>query len=105
MLQSNIPYTRLCGQPTDISTLCESEWYEWVIYRVEGQQFPYNHNKLGQLLGPATYTVSAISQWVLTGTSDIIPIQTLGELTPAEYNSHSIKERMEEFTKVIKKTQ
>jgi len=44
-----------------------------------------------------------MSQWVLTGTGDVMPIQTLRALTPAEYNNHSIKERMEDFTKVIKR--
>ena len=44
-----------------------------------------------------------MSQWVLTGTGDVMPLQTLRALTPAEYHNHSIKERMEDFTKVIKR--
>ena len=37
LLQGNTPHTKLTGQLTDISSLCEFGWYEWVIYRVEGE--------------------------------------------------------------------
>ena len=36
LLQNSIPHTKLTRQPTDISSLCQFGWYEWVIYRVDG---------------------------------------------------------------------
>ena len=36
LLQNSTPHTKLTGQPTDISDLCEYRWYDWVVYRVEG---------------------------------------------------------------------
>ena len=44
-----------------------------------------------------------MSQWVLTRTGDVMPIQTLRHLTPAEKNNPSIQERMREFDEAIKK--
>ena len=37
LLQNNTPHTVLARQPTDISNLYEYGWYDWVVYRVEGQ--------------------------------------------------------------------
>ena len=102
-LQNSTPYSRLTGQPTDISALCEFGWYDWVIYRIEGQTYPYTHKKLGRVLGPATNAGSVMSQWVLTKSGDVMPIQTLRHLKPAEKNNPTIQERMKEFTNAITK--
>ena len=91
------------GQPTDISALCEYSWYDWVIYRIEGQQYPYTHKKLGRVLGPARNAGTTMSQWVLTKTVDVMPIQTLRHLTPAKKANPLIQERMKEFDQAIKK--
>ena len=103
LLQNSTPHTKLSGQPTDISALCEFGWYDWVIYRIEGQSYPYTHKKLGRVLGPADNAGSVMSQWVLAKTGDVMPIQTLRHLTPAELNNPTIQERMKEFTAAITK--
>ena len=82
-MQNNTPGTHLTGQPTDISALCEYDWYDWVIYRIEGQQYLYTHKKLGRVLGPARNAGTTMSQWVLAKTGDVMSIQTLRHLTPA----------------------
>ena len=102
-LQNQTPHTKLTGQPADISHLCEFGWYEWVIYRIEGQSYLHNHQKLGRVLGPTTNAGSVMSQWVLTSTGDVIPIQTLRSLTNSEYNNDSMKQQMNDFTTKIKK--
>ena len=43
-----------------------------------------------------------MSQWVLTSTGNVMPIQTLRPLTDAEYNNKSMKDRMNLFDKIIK---
>ena len=70
LLQNSTPHTKLTGQLTGISALNEYGWYDWVVHRVEGQQFPTQHQKLGRMLGPAKNSGSAMSQWVLTSTGD-----------------------------------
>ena len=102
LLQGMTPYTMLTGQPTDISTICEYGWYEWVVYRIEGQKFPLQHQKLGRVLGVARNAGSAMSQWVLTAAGEVMPIQTLRSLSPAENHNPSIKERKRDFDKFIK---
>ena len=102
LLQGQTPYSKLTGQPTDISALCEYGWYEWVIYRVEGQKFPTQPRKLGRVLGPARNAGSAMSQWVLTAKGEVMPIQTLRALTPAEQNNPAMKERMTAYDNFIR---
>ena len=80
-LQNQTPHTRLTGQPADISHICEFGWYDWVVYRVEGQSYPHNHQKIGRILGPAHNAGSIMLQWLFTSTGDEMPIQTLRLLT------------------------
>ena len=101
MLQGLTPHSKLTGQPTNIPALCEYRWYEWVIYRMEGQKFPTQPRKLGKVLGPARNAGTAMSQRVPTTTGEIMPIQTLRALTPAEQNNPVMKGRMNAFDKFI----
>ena len=101
MLQGQIPHSMMTGQPTDISNICEYAWYEWVIYRIEGAKFPVQHQRLGRVLGSSHNAGSTMSQWVLTVTGDVMPIQTLRRLTPGELNSPSMRVRQKEFDEAI----
>ena len=102
LLQGQVQKTRMTGQPTDISAICEFGWYQWVIYRVEGEKFPFQHQRLGRVLGPARNAGTAMSQWVMTAPGDVMPIQTLRALTKAEDNSPTMKDRKRDFTNYIK---
>ena len=102
LLQGQVPSTRMTGQPTDISAICEFGWYQWVIYRLEGEKFPFQHQRLGRVLGPARSAGTAMSQWVMTASGDVMPIQTLRALTNSENNSPTMKERKRDFTRFIK---
>ena len=102
LLDGSTPHTKLTGQIADISNLIDFGWYDWVIYRVEGQKFPFQHQKLGRCLGPATHAGNTMSQWVLTRTGDVMPIQTLRRLTESERNNKSMIDRMNEFDVEIK---
>jgi len=102
LLNGQTPYSKLTGEPTDISSIIEYDWYEWVIYRKEGVQFPYQHQKIGRALGPSQNAGNAMAQWILTGSGEIMPIQTLRCMTDAEKNNPSMKDRMKEFDEYIK---
>ena len=101
LLDGTTPHTKLTGQMADISHLIDFKWYDWVVYRVEGQKFPFQHQKIGRVLGPATNAGNMMSQWVLTRTGDIMPIQTLRRVTESELNNQSMIDRMKDFDKVI----
>ena len=73
-----------------------------MIYCIEGQKFPNQPRKLGRVLGPARNAGSAMWQWVLTAKGEVMPIQTLRALTPAEINNPSMKERMKAFDEFIR---
>ena len=102
-LNGQTPYSRLTGEPTDISSIIEYDWYEWVIYRKEGVQFPFQHQKIGRALGPSQNAGNAMAQWILTGSGEIMPIQTLRCMTDAERNNPSMKDRMKEFDDLFQK--
>ena len=69
---------------------------------MEGQKFPHNHQKLGRALGPSRNAGSALSQWILISTGNVMPIQTFRRLTNAENNNESIKQRMSDFNAKVK---
>lgn len=100
-LQGMVPYTRLTGQPCDISHICEYEFYEWVYFRDSGKLFPKQKEQLGRCLGPAKHAGNVMSQWILNKNGKILPIQTLRSLTPAELRSDIEKARRDEFDKAI----
>ena len=65
-------------------------------------QLPLQHQRLGMELGPLKNYGSAMSQWVLTGTSDIMSIQTLRQLTPSERSIPVMLKQIKEFDEQTK---
>ena len=104
MLKGQTPETYLTGNATDISAISEFGWYEWVVYRLEGEIFPHQSRKLGRTLGPARNAGNALSHWVLTINGKVMPVQTLRHLTEAELGSESMKKRMSHYDQCIKKS-
>ena len=80
LLEGQPQYFRLMDQPTDISSICQLGWYDWVVYCVEGHTFPLQNQRLGRALGQSNNSGSAMLQWLLTGTGDIVPLQILRQL-------------------------
>ena len=88
--------SKVTGQPTDISNLCEFGWYEWVQFCYDNNQFQEPHEQLGRCLGPAEHAGRVMSQWVLNKHGNVLPIQTLTKLHDDEWtNRDEIKERGE----------
>ena len=101
LLQGECPYTRMTGQPYDISNFCEFEWFEWVKYRLHGEKFPYPSEKLGRCLGPSNDAGNGMAQYVLTDKGTVITIQTMRSLTPAEVNSPTETKKREVYMNLI----
>ena len=103
LLDGMVPYTKMTGQPYDISNLCLFSWYDWVYYRdtrVGG--FPLPSESLGRCLGPADHAGNAMSQWVLNNNGKILPYQTLRRLTKAEIANPYELEKRDTFDTRIK---
>ena len=103
LLEKQLLHSRLTVQLIDISSICEFGWYNRVMYRAEGHKFTLQHQNLGRALGPSNNDVSAMSQWVITGTGDIMPIQMLRQLTPYERSIPVMIKRMKGFDDNTKK--
>jgi hypothetical protein len=102
-LDGQVPYTKMTGQPLDISNICEFKWYEWIYFRDHTSTFPHASEQLGRCLGPALNSGTAMSQWVLTRQGNVIPRQTLRKLTPSELISDVERNKRNEFDAAIRK--
>ena len=102
-LDGQVPWTKMTGQPLDISNICEFKWYEWIYFRDHTSSFPHASEQLGRCLGPADNAGTAMSQWVLNRQGNIIPRQTLRKLTSSEMISEIEINKRKEFDECIKK--
>ena len=102
-LEGMTPKSKLTGQPTDISNLCEFGWYEWVQFRYDNNQFPEPHEHLGRCLGPADHAGRVMSQCVLNQRGNVLPIQTLRKLRDDELSRPSDVKLREDFDESIRK--
>lgn len=99
------PHSKLTGDITDISHLCNFKWYEWVKYYITGEDasFPMAEERLGRCLGPCDNKGNKMSQLILTDRGEIVPIQTLRSLTPAEMANESEIQKRIKFNEYIQK--
>ena len=87
LLKGAVPHSMMTGEMTDISNLCNFQWYEWIKFRKPWEPFPYPTEWLGRCLGPAHAKGNAMSQHVLTEAGEVLPVQTLRKLSQAELSS------------------
>ena len=72
-LGGKVPATVLTGQQTDISSLAESGWYEWVYYRDSESSFLYPVELLGRCLGPCEHKGTVMGQNILNDQGIVLP--------------------------------
>ena len=97
-LNGNNPVTATFGNQADISNLCIFGWYDWCYFREEGHvQFPFQHRKLGRVLGPMKNEGNEMTQAVLTITGNVVPRRTCAPLTISEIHSESEKNKRNKF--------
>ena len=51
-LHGMTPHTVTSAEEGNISSLCQSGWYEWCYYCEQTADFPHNREVLGWILGP-----------------------------------------------------
>ena len=64
-LDGEVPETVMTGHTADISSICEFEWYQWVMYNDATWSFPDPKWVLGRYLGPAIDVGSAMTAKIL----------------------------------------
>jgi hypothetical protein len=100
-LDGQTPETLMSGGTTDISNLCEYEWFQWIWYRDQISSFPDDNKVLGRYLGPSKSIWPEMCMHILKPNGRIIQRTTAGPLTPAELNTDAIKSQMEDFMRQI----
>ena len=91
----------MTGTPTDISAISAYEWWELVMFKKEGEAYPFPQQHIGRCLGPAPNFGTELCYHVLTTTGKVVPCSTLRSLTPAERANSNVIERIKEFDKYI----
>ena len=66
------PHTALFSEEGDISDLCQFKWCEWCYYQENTNEFPFNREILGRVLGLA----KGEAQWVLKANGNVVPRRT-----------------------------
>jgi hypothetical protein len=92
----------MTGSPTsDISELCEFEWYQWVKFRDQVTLFPLEDEILGRCLCPAANIGPVMCMHILKANGNVVIRTTLRSLTQLELNSDHEKGRRIAFDKAI----
>ena len=83
------PYTVTLAEEGNISSLCQSGWYEWCYYCEQTADFPHNREVLGWILGPTRGEGNEMALWVLKANRQVVPRQSLTEFQPKRTLSNS----------------
>ena len=102
-LNSLNPHTATFGTQGDISNICTFGWYQWCYFREEGtNQFPYQKEQLGRVLGPMKNEGNLMTQAVLKSNGLVVPRRTCRPLTVSELHSPTEKQKRDLFDKLIR---
>ena len=102
-LHGSNPHTVLTSDEGDISSLCQFGWYEWCYYRDHTEQFPFNKEVLGRIVGPIKGEGNEMAQWVLKVNGNIVPRCTARPLTVAESHSTTELKKRGTFNALVEK--
>ena len=91
----------MADQPTNISAISSFGWWELVIYKKEGEKFPFCPYHLGRCLGPCDDFGTEMCFNVLTESGKVIPVSTIWSLKKAELNIPIHQKKVKKFTKFI----
>jgi hypothetical protein len=103
-LGTEVPATYMGNGTSDISSICEYGWYDWIYYRDEKAEFPQDAEILGRYLGPAPDIGGEMCMRILNGTGIVRHRSTIRRLTAAELNSETNRKAREEFDAQITTT-
>ena len=80
-LDHHTPEAKMHGMSSDISDICEFEFYEWVMFNDSQATFPETKFHVGRWLGPAVDVGSALKYKILKSNGQVVPRLTIRHLT------------------------
>ena len=80
-LDHQTPEAKMHGMSSDISDICEFEFYEWVMFNDSQATFPETKFQVKQQLGPAVDVGSALTYKILKSNGQVVPRSTIRHLT------------------------
>ena len=80
-LDNQTPEAKMHGMPSDISDICEFEFYEWVMFNDSQVTFPETKFHVGRWLGPAVDVGSSLTYKILKSNSQVVLRSTIRHLT------------------------
>ena len=83
-LDHQTPEAKMHGMSSDISDICEFEFYEWVMFNDSQATFPETKFQVGQWLGPAIDVGSALTYKILKSNGQVVLRSTIRHLTHDE---------------------
>ena len=69
------------GMSSEISDICEFEFYEWVMFNDSQATFPETEFHVGRWLGPAIDVGYALTYTILKSNVQVVPRSTIKHLT------------------------
>ena len=75
------PEAKIHGMSTDISDICEFEFYKWVMFNDSQATFPETKFHVGRWLGHAVDVGSALTYKILKSNGQLVPRSTIRHLT------------------------
>ena len=98
------PETKMSGETSNITTFCESGWYQWVYFRDTYVTFPGYKLALVRYCGPSIDVGPTLTAKILINYGQQVHSYTYRALTPDELvNPDDIKDRDEFDTAVEEK--
>ena len=64
-LEGQVPETVMSGQTGNIISLCEFEWFKWVMFFQPKETYPDDKMFIGRWLGPAIHVGTAMTYKIL----------------------------------------
>jgi hypothetical protein len=100
-LKCQVPETIMMARTSDISHICEYEWYEWLMYHEE-KGYPEDKAKLGRYLGPTEPGIgSVMSYYVLQYNGEVVTKRTIRKLTPQEQEDKTVLKEKQAFDEKV----
>ncbi len=84
MTNGEVPETIITGSTANISHICKSSWYDWVMFRDDVPTFPQIKLTLGQYLGSVANVGSALTAKILKSNGQTVCRSTLQHLNDEE---------------------
>ena len=83
-IDGQVPETFIYGQTGDMSSLCEFEWFEWVMFFQPKETYPDDKMFIGIWLGPSTDVGTAMISKILRPDGGYVCRSTLISWTSSE---------------------